>query len=70
MQYYAIPNLQVRLKHLENKKTKEDIIVMTSNLGAGPVKSQTRQLVMGAIRAHFPPEFINRIDETIILVST
>jgi ATP-dependent Clp protease ATP-binding subunit ClpA len=25
--------------------------------------------VMGAIRAHFPPEFINRVDEIIIFVS-
>ncbi|KAI0756971.1 P-loop containing nucleoside triphosphate hydrolase protein [Daedaleopsis nitida] len=47
------------------------VIIMTSNLGAaflndmgeGPVKPATRELVMGAIRAHFPPEFINRIDE-------
>lgn len=50
------------------------VIIMTSNLGAaflndmgdGPVKSQTKELVMGAIRAHFPPEFINRIDEIVI----
>lgn len=50
---------------------------MTSNLGAaylsdmgeGPVKSQTKELVMGTIRGHFPPEFINRIDEIIIFVS-
>ena len=27
------------------------------------------QLVMGAIQAHFPPEFANRIDEIIIFVS-
>ncbi|CAL1695794.1 unnamed protein product [Somion occarium] len=54
------------------------VIIMTSNLGAaylhdmgeGPVKSQTRELVMGAIQAHFPPEFINRIDEIVIFVST
>ena len=52
------------------------VIVMTSNLGAaylndmgeGPVRPQTRQLVMGAIQGHFPPEFINRIDEIIIFV--
>ncbi|KAI1797900.1 P-loop containing nucleoside triphosphate hydrolase protein [Ganoderma leucocontextum] len=50
------------------------VIIMTSNLGAaflndmgeGPVKSATRDLVMGAIRNHFPPEFINRIDEIVI----
>ena len=54
------------------------VIIMTSNLGAaflqdmgeGPVKPQTRELVMGAIRAHFPPEFINRVDEIVIYVST
>jgi len=53
------------------------VIIMTSNLGAvylnemgdGPVKTETRQLVMGAIQAHFPPEFINRIDEIIIFRS-
>lgn len=50
------------------------VIIMTSNLGAaylndmseGRVDFNTRQLVMGAIQAHFPPEFVNRIDEIII----
>ncbi|KIK92316.1 hypothetical protein PAXRUDRAFT_830053 [Paxillus rubicundulus Ve08.2h10] len=50
------------------------VIIMTSNLGAaflndlgnGPVDKQTRQLVMSAIQGHFPPEFINRVDEVII----
>jgi ATP-dependent Clp protease ATP-binding subunit ClpA len=50
------------------------VIIMTSNLGAaflqdlgeGPVSAQARQLVMGAIQAHFPPEFINRIDEIVV----
>ncbi|KAA1471488.1 hypothetical protein DENSPDRAFT_837498 [Dentipellis sp. KUC8613] len=50
------------------------VIVMTSNLGAaylndmgeGAVQPETRELVMGAIRAHFPPEFINRIDDIVI----
>ena len=53
------------------------VIIMTSNLGAaflndmgeGAVKPQTRQLVMGAIQSHFPPEFINRLDEIVIFVS-
>jgi len=53
------------------------VIVMTSNLGAtyfndmgdGPVRPQTRELVMGDIQTHFPPEFINRIDEIIVFVS-
>ncbi|KAF9453823.1 heat shock protein, partial [Macrolepiota fuliginosa MF-IS2] len=51
------------------------IIIMTSNLGAAylndleegaPIQPETRGFVMGAIQAHFPPEFINRIDEIII----
>jgi len=56
------------------------VIVMTSNLGAaflnesaggagGAVKKETRQLVMNAIQAHFPPEFVNRIDEVVIFRS-
>ncbi|PAV22376.1 heat shock hsp98 [Pyrrhoderma noxium] len=53
------------------------VIIMTSNLGAaylndmgdGPVKPETRTLVMGAIQGHFPPEFINRIDEVVIFRS-
>jgi ATP-dependent Clp protease ATP-binding subunit ClpB len=56
---------------------KNTVIILTSNLGAaflhdmgeGPVKPQTRELVMSAIRGHFPPEFINRIDEIVIFVS-
>ncbi|KZS89996.1 P-loop containing nucleoside triphosphate hydrolase protein [Sistotremastrum niveocremeum HHB9708] len=53
---------------------KNTVIIMTSNLGAsylndmgeGPVTPTTRNLVMGAIQAHFPPEFINRIDDICI----
>lgn len=49
--------------------------MMTSNTGSaflndnpseGAVKPEVRAQVMGAISAHFPPEFLNRIDETII----
>ncbi|EGN99962.1 hypothetical protein SERLA73DRAFT_180301 [Serpula lacrymans var. lacrymans S7.3] len=50
------------------------VIIMTSNLGAmylndmgeGPVNATTKELVMSSIQAHFPPEFINRIDEVVI----
>ncbi|KAF5314034.1 hypothetical protein D9611_006804 [Ephemerocybe angulata] len=53
---------------------KNSIIIMTSNLGAsylhdmpeGPVLPQTKTLVMTAITSHFPPEFVNRIDDIII----
>ena len=46
------------------------LIIMTSNLGseyllAGPVEA-ARSQVMDAVRANFRPEFINRIDETIL----
>ena len=56
---------------------KNTVIMMTSNLGAAylndlggkPINSSTKELVMGAIQSHFPPEFINRIDDIIIYVS-
>ncbi|MBW0467844.1 hypothetical protein O181_007559 [Austropuccinia psidii MF-1] len=51
------------------------VIVMTSNLGAmylnevendGPIPESTKLAVHSAIRLHFAPEFINRIDGIII----
>lgn len=52
------------------------LIIMTSNLGAdyfaherspdGSTSQQTRDAVMGALRHHFAPEFLNRIDETVL----
>jgi ATP-dependent Clp protease ATP-binding subunit ClpB len=49
------------------------VIIMTSNLGsqriiaAGPNQdADMRREVMDALRQHFRPEFLNRIDETII----
>ncbi|MEO0983802.1 MAG: ATP-dependent chaperone ClpB [Pseudomonadota bacterium] len=52
---------------------KNTLIIMTSNLGAdalasgeeGEVSAAAKDAVMTAIRAHFRPEFINRIDETV-----
>jgi ATP-dependent Clp protease ATP-binding subunit ClpB len=52
---------------------KNTIIIMTSNLGAdalasgeeGEVSEEARDQVMSAIRRHFRPEFINRIDEIV-----
>jgi ATP-dependent Clp protease ATP-binding subunit ClpB len=38
---------------------KNAVVIMTSNLGTGELR------VMEAVRAHFRPEFINRIDEII-----
>ncbi|KAH7349915.1 ATPase [Plectosphaerella cucumerina] len=54
---------------------KNCIVVMTSNLGAeyltqttreGKVDRATRELVMGALRNYFLPEFLNRINSTVI----
>lgn len=53
---------------------KQTLIVLTSNLGAqslsqlpdGADASMARRDVMDAVRAHFRPEFLNRLDETII----
>jgi ATP-dependent Clp protease ATP-binding subunit ClpB len=38
------------------------VIVMTSNLGAGGDEAT----VMTAVRAHFKPEFVNRVDEIVV----
>ncbi|MBV9430497.1 MAG: ATP-dependent chaperone ClpB [Hyphomicrobiales bacterium] len=50
------------------------LIIMTSNLGAeflvnqpeGQDSDAVREEVMGAVRAHFRPEFLNRVDEIIL----
>ena len=50
------------------------LIIMTSNLGSdflvnqpeGEDTSAVRDQVMGVVRAHFRPEFLNRIDEIIL----
>ena len=52
---------------------KNTVVIMTSNLGSayladldGGVDEGVKRQVMDALRAHFRPEFINRIDEIII----
>ena len=53
---------------------KQTLIILTSNLGSqafsqlpdGADSTQARRDVMNAVRAHFRPEFLNRLDETII----
>ena len=52
------------------------VIIMTSNIGSqylldgvtadGQLKPDARELVMGELRAHFRPEFLNRVDETVL----
>jgi len=53
---------------------KQTLIILTSNLGAqalsqlpeGADTAAAKRDVMDAVRAHFRPEFLNRLDETII----
>lgn len=55
---------------------KNTILIMTSNIGSqyllegidggGKIKPETQELVMNELRAHFRPEFLNRLDETIL----
>ncbi len=52
---------------------KNTTIIMTSNIGsseirelAGVSEERMRQRVMDALRAHFKPEFLNRLDDIII----
>jgi ATP-dependent Clp protease ATP-binding subunit ClpB len=49
------------------------LVIMTSNLGSDAILEMGDQdpqkmeaLVQGALRAHFRPEFLNRLDETVI----
>ena len=55
---------------------KNTILIMTSNIGAGyllegisddgSIAGEAEGLVMNELRAHFRPEFLNRLDETIL----
>lgn len=55
---------------------KNTILIMTSNIGAnylldgisedGSITPQAQELVMADLRNHFRPEFLNRLDETIL----
>ncbi|MHC1788611.1 ATP-dependent chaperone ClpB [Solidesulfovibrio sp.] len=55
---------------------KNTIIIMTSNIGAqylldgilpsGAFKDGVSEAVMNALRGHFRPEFLNRVDETVL----
>ncbi len=55
---------------------KNTILIMTSNIGAGyllegisedgEIRQEAEELVMGELRSHFRPEFLNRLDEIIL----
>jgi ATP-dependent Clp protease ATP-binding subunit ClpB len=52
------------------------VIIMTSNIGSqylmggvmadGEITDDARAMVMGALRNHFRPEFLNRVDEIVL----
>ena len=55
---------------------KNTILIMTSNIGAsylldgidqkGQINDEAEKMVLNDLRAHFRPEFLNRLDETIL----
>jgi len=55
---------------------KNTVIIMTSNLGSqellggvdsdGEITLSAKEVVLGQLRAHFRPEFLNRVDEIIL----
>ncbi len=55
---------------------KNTVVIMTSNIGSphllegltseGQISEAARDQVMGELRAHFRPEFLNRVDETVL----
>jgi len=56
---------------------KNTVIIMTSNIGSqylleadigsdGVIPEETRKLVMAEMKRYFRPEFLNRIDETVV----
>jgi ATP-dependent Clp protease ATP-binding subunit ClpB len=52
------------------------VIIMTSNIGSqyllegitpsGEIKPEAREMVMGELRRHFRPEFLNRVDDIVL----
>ncbi len=57
---------------------RNSIVIMTSNIGSmhlldsidadGTLKEGARERVMEELRAHFRPEFLNRVDETVVFL--
>lgn len=55
---------------------KNTVIIMTSNIGSahllegldatGGIRDEARQAVLAELRSHFRPEFLNRVDETVL----
>ena len=55
---------------------KNTVVIMTSNIGSplltegldasGRLREDTRKKVLGELRQHFKPEFLNRVDDTVL----
>ncbi len=51
---------------------KNTVLIMTSNLGSREIQAaegdekEVREAVLGELRVHFKPEFLNRIDDTVV----
>jgi ATP-dependent Clp protease ATP-binding subunit ClpB len=68
---------QVTDSHGRKVNFKNTVIIMTSNLGSqhlldgalddeGNITDQARNQVFGELRGHFRPEFLNRVDDTVL----
>jgi ATP-dependent Clp protease ATP-binding subunit ClpB len=68
---------QVTDSHGRKVNFKNTVIIMTSNLGSqyllegavddqGQIADQARNQVMNELRQHFRPEFLNRVDDTVL----
>ena len=59
-----------------NVDFKNTVVIMTSNIGSpillegltpqNEISDEAREQVMGELRSHFRPEFLNRVDETVL----
>jgi ATP-dependent Clp protease ATP-binding subunit ClpB len=68
---------QVTDSHGRKVNFKNTVIIMTSNLGSqyllegaldneGHISDEARNKVFGELRGHFRPEFLNRVDDTVL----
>ncbi|HEX6757442.1 MAG TPA: AAA family ATPase [Propionibacteriaceae bacterium] len=62
--------------HGRTVEFRNTVEIMTSNIGSeylmlgmtaeGEIKQDARRRALGALRNHFPPEFLNRVDEIVL----
>jgi hypothetical protein len=71
-----VPDGRLTDSHGRTVDFRNTVVIMTSNIGSeflmqgvtaeGEIKEEARRLVLGALRNHFPPEFLNRVDEIVL----